>query len=164
MIANLPVAAREHRARLVLHVDQFPAVGDAIGNVPPSELLPQLNELCGFLNDGLIPHMEATERAIYPELERLMQNRHSMTPMRREHEQIRLLIDDLVGRRDALAARRFGLAEAVATRRTLFRLHAFLKVHLAEEALYEHLIESGLSADADQAIAAALDHPGAIGA
>ena len=54
-----------------------------------------LDETCAFLSDLLVPHMEAAERALYPELERLLQNRHSMTPMRREHDEIRAEVKKL---------------------------------------------------------------------
>ena len=38
-----------------------------------------------FLTGTLVPHVDAAERTLYPELERMLQNRHSMAPMRREH-------------------------------------------------------------------------------
>jgi hypothetical protein len=45
-------------------------------------------------------------------------------------------------------------------RRVVFRLYGLLKVHLAEEQLYVDVIEHGISADADAALAAAIEHPG----
>ena len=80
-----------------------PATADLIGSVVGSELRPRLDETCEFLTGLLLPHMEAAERVLYPELERLMQNRHSMTPMRREHREIRALVADLDSRRLGIA-------------------------------------------------------------
>jgi hemerythrin-like domain-containing protein len=160
MIATLPSVTKEHHDRLIRHVDELPALGDLIGNVPLAELRPRVEDACQFLTGLLLPHMDAAEKALYPELERLMQNRHSMTPMRREHEEIRHLIGELERCRAALEAGRTGTGEAVAVRRVVFRLYGLLKVHLAEEQLYVDVIEHGISADADAALAAAIEHPG----
>jgi iron-sulfur cluster repair protein YtfE (RIC family) len=160
MITTPPNVSHEHHARLASHVDRLPAVGDLIGSGPTSELSAGLDETCDFLLGLLIPHMEAAEAVLYPELERLMQNRHSMTPMRREHEQIRALVVEIDGRRHRLAEHPLGTGDAVALRRVLFRLYAMLKVHLAEEQLYADLVEHALPADAEAALAAAMEHDG----
>ncbi len=136
MTLSLPRISHEHHERLMRHVDQMPAVGDLIsGREPLAELRPHIDETCGFLTGLLIPHMEAAERNLYPELERLLQNRHSMTPMRREHAEILRLVDDLVRLRKELDNGRTTTGEAVALplRRDIFRLYALLKIHLAEE-------------------------------
>jgi len=157
--AEHPVSA-EHHARLVPHVNQLAATGELIGTATGADLRPHLDEACAFLTGLLLPHMEAAERALYPELERLMQNRHSMTPMRREHQAIRALITDLDGRRRRLGDGPVPTADAVALRRALFQLHALLKIHLAEEQLYADLVEHGLSAEAEASLAEAMRHEG----
>ena len=160
MIATLPTIARENEERLLRQVDRMPAIGDSIGSMPSAELRPRVDEISVFLTKVLVPHMEATERALYPELERIMQNRHSMTPMRREHKEIRSLIASLDRSRSTLIDGHFGAGEAVALRRVLFRLYGLLKVHLAEEHLYLDLIEHGISPETDAALAAAMEHSG----
>jgi hemerythrin-like domain-containing protein len=160
MTSSLPRVSHEHHERLTRHVDAMPAVGDLIGSVPVAELAPRLDEVCVFLTDLLVPHMEAAERALYPELERMLQNRHSMTPMRREHAEIRTLVEDLARRRTGIDEGRLTVADAVALRRVVFRLYAMLKVHLAEEQLYLDLIEHEVSADAGATLASALEHAG----
>ena len=42
----------------------------------------------------------------------------------------------------------------------MFRLYALMKVHLAEEQLYVGIIDHGVSADAAEALAAAMEHGG----
>ena len=110
-----------------------------------------------FLNDLLLPHMEAAERTLYPELERMLQNRHSMTPMRREHDEIRQLVAEFVRLQERLKAGPLHTSETVALRRVIFRLFAMLKVHLAEEQLYLGIIEHGVSAEGAEKLAAAMD-------
>lgn len=160
MTATLPQVSVEHHARLMRHVDLMPATGDLVGAAPLAELRPLVDEMAGFLTGLLIPHMDAAERTLYPELERLLQNRHSMTPMRREHDEIRQLVADLVSRQHGLDQGRLQTGEAVALRRVIFRLYALLKVHLAEEQLYLGIIEQGVSAEGAEVLAAAMEHAG----
>ncbi len=119
--------------------------------------------MVAFLDGLLIPHLEAAEHTLYPELERMLQNRHSMTPMRREHGEIRQLLADLVKIQGQLKDASLTTSQTIALRRVIFRLYALLKVHLAEERLYEGIIEHGVSAEAAEKLAAAMDHSG-IGA
>jgi hemerythrin-like domain-containing protein len=160
MSSTLPKVSHEHHERLTRHVDQMPAVGDLIGAVPVAELAPRLGEVCTFLTDLLVPHMAAAESALYPELERMLQNRHSMTPMRREHAEIRTLIEDLQKRRADVDRGKLTVGDAVALRRVLFRLYAFLKVHLAEEKLYLGIIDHGVSPEVGETLASAMEHAG----
>jgi len=160
MTATLPQVSVEHHARLTRHVDQMPATGDMVGAAPLAELGPRVDEMSAFMTGLLIPHMDATEQTLYPELERLLQNRHSMTPMRREHDEIRKLVADLVSRQHGLDQGRLQTGEALALRRVIFRLYALLKVHLAEEQLYLGIIEQGVSAEGAEMLAAAMEHQG----
>ena len=156
-----PTITHEHHARLQPHVDELAATAALIGSGRDEELRAGLREASAFLTGTLVPHMEAAERALFPELERLMQNRHSMTPMRREHAQIRRLIDDLEKDRIAIGDGPPTLTAAAALRRSLYWLFATLKVHLAEEQLYADIAEHGLSPEREAALAAAMEHVGA---
>jgi hemerythrin-like domain-containing protein len=160
MITTLPGVAREHHERLMRHVDQLPAMGDLIGSAPLAELRPKVDEAATFLTGLLVPHMEAAERTLYPELERMLQNRHSMTPMRREHGEVVQLVDSLLRIQRELDKGQLSTGEAVTLRRVVFRLYALLKVHLAEEQLYVGIIEHTVSADVAEALAAAMEHAG----
>ena len=160
MTASLPQVSLEHHDRLMRHLDAMPAVGDMIGAAPVAELRPRVDEVAAFLDGLLLPHMEAAERTLYPELERMLQNRHSMTPMRREHDDIRKLVAELVRLQGRLDAGPLHTGETVALRRVIFRLYAMLKVHLAEEQLYLGIIEHEVSPETAERLAAALDHSG----
>jgi hypothetical protein len=159
MATTLPDLTHEHHERLMSHVDRMPALGDLVGTSATDALRAHLDELVPFLIGTLVPHVDAAEQTLYPELERLQQNAHSMTPMRREHARIRHLVDDLAGLRRKLDVDAPGIRDTVALRRSVFGLYALLKVHLAEEELYMHIVERGVSADAAKALAAAMEHP-----
>jgi hemerythrin-like domain-containing protein len=157
MIATSHVSTHSH-APLTEGVDRLAATAELVGAATGAQLRTELDEVCAFLTERLLPHIDADERELYPELERLMQNRHSMTPLRREHEEIRSLILDLDERRRRVPTDRPSIGDTVALRRVLFRLYGLLKVHMAEEQLYADLVErrspeiqAVLSAAADQA-------------
>ncbi len=160
MTASLPRVSLEHHDRLMGHLDAMPAVGDLVGSAPAAELRPRVAELGEFLTGLLLPHMDAAERALYPELERMLQNRHSMTPMRREHDEIRELVAELGRLERRLDPGPLQTSETVALRRVIFRLYSMLKVHLAEEQLYLAIIEHDVSPDGAERLAAAMDHSG----
>jgi hemerythrin-like domain-containing protein len=158
MTASLPQVSLDHHERLTHHLDAMTAVGDMVGSAPIAELRPRLDEIAAFLNGLLLPHMEAAENTLYRELERMLQNRHSMTPMRREHDEIRQLVAKLTRLQLQLGAGPLNTGDMVALRRVIFRLYAMLKVHLAEEQLYLGVIEHGVSAESAERLAAAMDH------
>jgi len=160
MTPTLPRVAHEHHERLMQHVDEMPAVGKMILAAPMEELRPRLAELDGWLTELLIPHLEAAEKTLYPELERMLQNRHSMAPMRREHAEIRRQVAEYSRLVKALGDKRPGVGKTVALRRVLFRLYALLEVHLVEEELYIPIINHGVSDEAAEVMAAALNHSG----
>ena len=164
MTQTLPAVAHDHHQRLMRHVDELPAMGDRIGTTPITELLPLVHEMAAFLTGTLIPHMEASERTLYPELERMLQNRHSMTPMRREHAEVRHLVEGFVRIQKDLDEGHVSTGEAVALRRVVFRLYALMKIHLAEEQLYLGTLEHGVSAEVAEALAAAMEHAGSTDA
>jgi hemerythrin-like domain-containing protein len=160
MTASLPQVSLEHHERLMRHVDAMPAVGDLVGAAPVADLRPRVDEMAEFLEGLLLPHIETAEHTLYPELERMLQNRHSMTPMRREHDEIRSLVADLLRLRTRLDTEALSAGETVALRRIIFRLYALLKVHLAEENLYLAIIDHGVSVQDAEKLAAAMDHAG----
>ena len=117
-------------------------------------------ETSAFLTGTLCPHVDAAERSLYPELERMLQNRHSMAPMRREHAQLRQLVGRLRPPAEQLDPGSIAPGKRLALRRVLFRLYALLKIHLAEEEAYLGIVEHGVSDEVADLLAAALDHPG----
>ncbi len=164
MMQTLPAVGRDHHERLMRYVDQLPAIGDLLGTAPIARLRPRVDEMGTFLTGTLVPHMEAAERTLYPELERILQNRHSMSPMRREHAEVRQLIDGFVRIQGDLAEGHLSTGETVALRRVVFRLYALMKIHLAEEQLYVGILEHVVSPEAATALAAAMEHAGSTDA
>jgi iron-sulfur cluster repair protein YtfE (RIC family) len=160
MSAILTQVSHEHHERLVKHIDTMPEVGDMVGHVPVDELRPRVVDLHAFLEGLLIPHMEAAERTLYPELERMLQNRHSMASMRREHDEIRQMVSSLGDMLKKFDDGCHHTGDCVTVRRLIFRLYAMLKSHLAEEELYLAIIEHGESDDDAAKLAAAMDHAG----
>mgnify|MGYP001819687223 CR=1 FL=1 len=160
MTATLTQVSHEHHARLLGYIDTMPEIGDMIGNVPVAELRPRVEAMIDFLNGLLIPHMEASEQTLYPELERLLQNRHSMATMRRAHDEIRQLVAGLVEMKAKMADGCHHTGDCVSLRRIVVRLYAMHKTHLAEEELYLGIIQHDESEAEAERLAAAMDHAG----
>jgi hypothetical protein len=157
----LPRAALEPHERLLEHVNRIPDIADTLladAAGAADAALVAIAATRAFLTGTLLPRMEAAERALYPELERMFQNRHSMAPMRREHARIRELVAAFGTLVDTDAGT-LTLGRSLALRRVLFQLYAVLKVHLAEEDAYLRIVERGVSRDVADAVAAALAHP-----
>ena len=160
MTASLPHVAHEHREHLLHQIDRMPQTGDMVGTALPAELRVRLDETHAFLTEVLIPHMAAAEAALYPELERMFQNVHSMAPLRREHAEVRRSTAELARIREHLGEQRISVGQAIALRRVIFHLYALLKVHLAEEQVYLDILDRRELPEMADALAAAMAHPG----
>jgi iron-sulfur cluster repair protein YtfE (RIC family) len=160
MTASLPHVAHEHREHLLHQIDRMPQTGDMVGTASPAELGLRIDETYVFLTEVLIPHMAAAERALYPELERMLQSVHSMAPLRREHDEVRRSTAELARIREHLGEQRISVGQAIALRRVIFHLYALLKVHLAEEQVYLDILDRREAPEMAEALAAAMAHPG----
>jgi hypothetical protein len=159
MSQTLPQVASERHERIMFHVDQLPGIADRLLTAAPAVVRESTKEVGEFLVDHLLPYLAATEETLYPELERMFQNRHSMKPMRREHDEIRRLAAEVLSMSETLDRDQVTLGATLALRRVLFGLYALLKVHLAEEQAYERIIERGVTTDIADILAGALEHP-----
>ncbi len=159
MTQSLPQVAHEHHERILAHVDRMPEMADALLSASADDVRAGVISTAEFLNGTLLPHVDAAERSVYPELERMFQNRHSMRPMRNEHDEIRRLVGEYGNLSADLREGRVTLGRGLALRRVIFGLYALLKVHLAEEDAYLRIIERGGGSEISEVIAAALDHP-----
>ncbi len=146
-------------AKLMPHVDELRVIADRAAETPREALQDELRREHEFLSAELLPHMDAVQETLYPSFERLMQNRHSMTPMSREHDQIRHLLDTLgqLAGTTGPARTSQGSSWVMEVRRALYRLYALLKVHLAEEEMYAPILDHELTEAQRAAIAEALD-------
>lgn len=157
---SLPRVAHEHHERLMTHVEEMPAVGTLILDTPVAELRPRLADVDGWLTGLLVPHLESAEATLYPELERMLQNRHSMTPMRREHAEIRRLVAEWSRLVAKVGDEELHMGRKIALRRVLFQLYALLEIHLVEEEVYIPIVTHGVGDEAAEVMAAALKHAG----
>jgi hypothetical protein len=157
-LSSLRTTSEEHHARLVPHVDRLLTLAEMIGHVECSSIHTAFEEEYVFIVGHLVPHMEAIENALYDRLEALMGGRHSMAPMRQEHRTVARLIKELGRYRRHAGDCSWGAVEGLALRRALYRLHALLKVHLAEEELYLGVLERNLTDGEKDLLARSLDH------
>ncbi len=158
---SLPDASHEHHAEIEPHVDRLPELAESLGQVPPTEFAAAFQTECAFIVGRLVPHMATIETELYGRLEAAMRGRHSMAPMRREHDDLRGLFDALCHYGETVRAGRLTDLDAIGLRRVLYRLHAMLKVHLAEEELYLGVLDRSLSAGEKDLLAQRLDHAAA---
>jgi hypothetical protein len=159
MTQSLPQTVHEHHERILNHVNRLPELADLLLTSSADDVRARVTATNEFLNGTLLPHVEAAERSVYPELERMFQNRHSMRPMRNEHDEIRRLVGEYGKLSAELREGRVTLGRSLALRRVIFSLYALLKVHLAEEEAYLRIIDRGGGSDLSEVIVAALEHP-----
>jgi iron-sulfur cluster repair protein YtfE (RIC family) len=160
MTQTLPQVAHEHHERLLHRVNAMPEIADSLLTAKAEDAVRGLDDLSAFLTGTLLPHVDTAERTLYPELERMFQNRHSMAPMRREHVEVRRLVEQLAKLTAEVDTSRLTLGRTLALRRVMFHLYSLLKIHLAEEEAYLRIVEHGVTTDVADMIAAAMDHPG----
>ncbi len=158
---SLPDTSHEHHELIEPHLDRLPVLAQMIGRVTPDVFSAAFQQECSFIVGRLVPHMEAIETTLYGRLEEVMDKRHSMAPMRREHEQLRGLFASLCRYRELVGEGRMSEGDEIGLRRILYRLYAMLKVHLAEEELYLGVLDRNLGAEEKDALAKGIDHAGA---
>jgi len=159
-LRSLRTTSEEHHARLLPHVDRLLVLADMVGHLDCDALHALFEQEYAFVVGQLIPHMEAIEGTLYDRLEDLLAGRHSMAPMRDEHRELARLVEELGRYRGHVEGCSWSAVEGMALRRALYRLHAILKVHLAEEELYLGVLERGLSDAEKDRLARGLEHAG----
>lgn len=150
---TLNTVGHEHHASLMPRVDALATLAEEL-DAPQPGFQTRLEDEHRFLATQLVPHMGQAEATLYPQLERLMQNRHSMTRMRQEHVQLLGLMDEL----GTLMDLELTLGVRLRLRRVLYRMFAMLKIHLGEEEAYLSVLGGNLSDEEQQALARAMDH------
>jgi len=157
-LRSLPETTEYHHALMRPHVEALPGLAETIDTVRRDAFARRFEEEYHFIVDQIVPHIEAVEGAIYPELERLLANRHSMLPMRHEHREILRLIRSLGDYRAQIRSGTLDDARSMGLRRALYRLHSMFRVHMAEEEHYLAVLEGSLSDEEKDALARSLDH------
>ena len=159
---TLPAVSHEHHERLMAIVDELNSMadcsdGDCLDTSRLVEARPAIEQIHRDLTTLLIPHMDAVEAAVYPTLERLLAGREAIVPMRAEHAEIRRLTG-IIGHFVEHPEGHIDRGVVLLMRRCLLRLYAILKAHLAEEELYEPILEDRLTAQEAVELAHSLDH------
>ena len=160
-LQSLYATSHEHHERIMAHVDALPELAAMIDKVDSDTFIRHFETECEFISTQLVPHIEAIETTLYGELDRLMDRRHSMEPMREEHARLRRLFTSLCHYRQAIERGQFTQDETIGLRRVLYRLYSLLKVHLAEEEMYLRVIDRDLSPEEKDALARGIDHAAA---
>jgi len=156
---SLPHTGHEHHERIREHIDRLPALADLLEQrPPPPEFAARFSTEYDFITGTLWPHVEVVESNVYPELERLMQNRHSMAPMRREHIELGKLIETMGSYLERVQSGPLKPTDALGLRRAIIQFYALVKTHVAEEEEYLRVLQGNLSADEQDAIVRGLAH------
>ncbi len=158
-LVSLRATSEAHHALLMPHVDRLLTLAEMVGRVECKALHALYNEEYRFVAGQLIPHIEAVETNLYDRLEAIMGPRHTMAPMREEHQTVRSLIAQLGTYQVHEDDCTWNELEGLELRRALYRLHALLKVHLAEEEQYLAVLDRNLDDAEKDELARRLDHP-----
>jgi hypothetical protein len=157
-LISLRATSQAHHALLMPHVDRLLTLAEMVGRVECAALHALYNEEYAFVAGQLIPHMDTVESILYERLESIMGPRHTMAPMREEHAIVRELIAELGTYQVHEDHCTWDELEGLALRRALYRLHALLKVHLAEEEQYLAVLDRSLAPEEKDALARRLEH------
>lgn len=123
----------EHR-ELLGGVERIRDVADRLDRLAPDALRDELGQLRAFLVGELLPHEQAEEEQLYPELAK--GDDDPTGPMTASHREIRRLVRLYCGLLDALPSgdgEAIGVEDRRELRRVLYGLHAILRLHFAEE-------------------------------
>jgi hypothetical protein len=155
----LPDTGHEHHEIIREHVDRLPGLADMLEQRPvPADFATQFRREYAFMTGTLWPHVQVVEESVYPELERLQQNRHSMAHLRREHQELARLIESIGSHADTVAAAALGSSEALALRRLIIEIYALVKIHIGEEEEYLRVLQGNLSESEQESVGRGLQH------
>jgi heavy metal translocating P-type ATPase len=133
---------RAEHDRLIPRLDSIRAAADSLDTVTPSEALRVLAETQSFLLDEILPHEAADENEIYPRMSEILPGDDPMATMSRTHREIFHLVEVLKRQTADLPSGGPEPADITDLRRTLYGLHAILRLHFdQEEELYLSLQE-----------------------
>ena len=161
-MSPLPQTGHEHHEVIREHIDRLPALADMLEQRPvPEAFAPQFAAECDFMTGTLLPHIAVVEENVYPQLERLQQNRHSMAHLRREHEERAEIVEQMRKYKGLVEAGKLKPTVALEMRRLCIRFYALVKTHIGEEEEYLRVLQGNLSEGEQAAVEQGLEHTSA---
>jgi hemerythrin HHE cation binding domain-containing protein len=129
--AGLPRVFADH-AQLRALIERMRRVADRLQEAEAIEL-DELRGISGDLRGLLLPHQQAEERQMFPELARRLGGRDPLGSMTRMHEEISHLTTLFAALVDGMQSDVASIGEARELRRLLYVLDALIALHLAAE-------------------------------
>ena len=114
-------------------LDRLLSVADAIGTMPPDQVVPAVRAVHRLLVDEVLPHEEAEQQILYPTLDRVLGGSEPTGPMTRSHVEIAHQIRRLGQLLDDIGSTGPDLEDVDDLRRLLYGLHAVLRLHTLQE-------------------------------
>jgi len=148
-MSDLMRPLHEEHQLLLPYIEELRRTADDVGMIPDGELEVSIEACRMFIFDRLVPHSEIETTVMYPLVARLMGNPHSTDTMKRDHEEIMRLADEL----EALSnefhrAKKLDEELAVSFRRVLYGLYAVVGLHFSnEEEVFLPLLSHGLTSE-----------------
>jgi len=140
---ELSAHLREEHEDLMPKLDSIRDAADLFDANGASETLISLKQVHSLLVDEILPHEAADERIIYPQVSAVLPGEDPMALMSRTHREIFHLVDVFERQLAEIPESGPDPADLSALRRTLYSLHAILRLHFdQEEELYFTLQES----------------------
>ncbi len=138
--AELSEQLRVEHERLIPQLDRLRQVADGLDSGSAADGLRSLHEIEGFLVDEILPHEAADETEIYPRMTEILPGEDPLAMMSRTHREIFHLVELFQRQVAELPASGPEPADVRDLRRTLYSLHAILRLHFdQEEELYASL-------------------------
>ncbi|MGD2059744.1 MAG: heavy metal translocating P-type ATPase [Acidimicrobiia bacterium] len=135
--AELSEELRSEHQRLIPQLARLRQVADDLDTQTGEEAMRSLHDVSGFLNEEILPHEEDDEREVYPRMASLLPGDDPMATMSRGHREIFHLVEVFRRQVEELPPAGPGPEDVLDLRRTLYGLHAVLRLHFdQEEELY----------------------------
>ena len=122
----------EHRM-IRADLDRLLAAANAMGAMPPAEVMTHARAVHQFLVDEVAPHEEAEQELLYPVLEHVLGGREPTAPMSRAHVEILHQIRRMGELLDEIGGGEPDVEDIDEIRRLLYGLHAILRLHTLQE-------------------------------
>ncbi len=137
--AALSARLRSEHAELMPRLDEVARVADRLHVLEPGEALADLQRIDALIQHEVIPHERADDLEIYPILAEIIGGEDPMATMSLTHGEI-FRLAGVFHRQVADAAEDPEALDLFDVRRTMYGLHAILRLHFAqEEELYQSL-------------------------